>query len=352
MKLSDGLMLCMAFSALTATASASVPYYTLYDLGALPGSAGGEGFAINEVGEAVGVMDGNGTPQDPLGSRAFLYRSGSLIDLSVALGSPQYSSAVAVNLLGQVAGHVTDTAGTRGFIYSGGRAQVFGWPGSTYTYLQNLNNCGQAVGAFDVPGPTFASHALLRQRDGTLVDLGTFGGQGASAVALNDVGQVVVNSYRGSGDNRAFVTQSVGGVPQDLGALRGSTYAYAINEIGQVVGKSGVDGDLETFYHAVRFAGGTLRDLGTLPRGSTSFALGINNWGQIVGGGDGYDFSEHGWVYVQGQMYDLNDRLSAPDTGWVVTEARAINDAGQIVGTAMDAQGITHAVILSPSYLP
>ena len=342
----------MAFAALTATALASAPYYTVKDLGALPGSNHGEGFAINAVGEAAGVMAGNGTSQGSFSSRAFLYRGGQLVDLSVSLGSPQYSSALAINLLGQVAGHLTDAAGTKGFVYSGGRAQVFGWPGSTYTYAQGLNNRGQVVGAFDLPGPTFVLHALLRQHDGTLVDLGTFGGQGASAVALNDVGQVVVNVSRGSGENRAVLTQVGGNAPQDLGALRGSTYAYAINEVGQVVGESGVDGDLESDYHAVLFSGGTLHDLGTLPWGSSSFALGINNWGQIVGGGDGYNFYEHGWIFVQGQMYDLNDRLSAPESGWTVTEARAINDAGQIVGTAVDAKGTSHAVVLIPGNLP
>lgn len=42
-------------------------------------------------------------------------------------------------------------------------------------------------------------------------------------------------------------------------------------------------------------------------------------------------------------MYDLND-LTPPDTGWLLTSAEDINDAGQIVGGMMMADGSSYRV--------
>src|ERR671930_852533 len=68
----------------------------------------------------------------------------------------------------------------------------------------------------------------------------------------------------------------------DLGTLGGSTsYGYAVNDSGQVVGYSYTAGDAE--YHAFSWthAGGMV-DLGTLG-GTSSIALAVNASGQVVG---------------------------------------------------------------------
>jgi hypothetical protein len=46
-------------------------------------------------------------------------------------------------------------------------------------------------------------------------------------------------------------------------------------------------------------------------------------------------------------MYDLNDLVNATAKGLTITTANGINDLGQIVGTANDAAGNEHAVILT-----
>ena len=102
---------------------------------------------------------------------------------------------------------------------------------------------------------------------------------------------------------------------------------------------------------AFLYSEGKMRDLGTLPGGTSSTASGINIFGQIVGGGDtgnGGNFG-HGFVYSNGQMRDLNNLLSPADAkSWLVWEAVGINDRGQIIGNAVNSQREMHAVILTP----
>jgi len=100
----------------------------------------------------------------------------------------------------------------------------------------------------------------------------------------------------------------------------GPGYAYEVNDYGQVVGTSGS--------HAVLWDGATVRDLGTLPApyDSRSFAVAINNRGQIVGNSDDSQFHTHAFLWRNGMMTDLGT-LGGPSA-----VATAINDFGEVVG--------------------
>ena len=109
--------------------------------------------------------------------------------------------------------------------------------------------------------------------------------------------------------------------------------AAAINDFGQVVdyGSRSSDGMIRAFRHA----GGEAEDLGTFPNGGISYALGINNRGEVVGavytdatGAGNYRAS----IYrnAAGGMQKLNDLIDTVTTGWDLREAYAINDAGQM----------------------
>jgi probable HAF family extracellular repeat protein len=136
---------------------------------------------------------------------------------------------------------------------------------------------------------------------------------------------------------------------EDLGALPGGTTAFgnAVNEQGDVVGRSTV---LLGGFHAFLWSAGAMTDLGLLPGLPASEAFGVNGSRQVVGAaksGTRYRRSVRAFLYAGGVMRDLTS-LIAQNPGWVVIEARGINDAGQIVGVGRLNGGAQHAVLLTP----
>jgi probable HAF family extracellular repeat protein len=87
-----------------------------------------------------------------------------------------------------------------------------------------------------------------------------------------------------------------------------------------------------------------------LPGESFSWAYAINDAGQIVGhSGSGPQccWRDRAVIWTGSVIADLND-LIPPDSGWVLTMATGINDAGQIVGQGTIG-GQTHAFLLTPN---
>jgi probable HAF family extracellular repeat protein/T5SS/PEP-CTERM-associated repeat protein len=130
---------------------------------------------------------------------------------------------------------------------------------------------------------------------------------------------------------------------QDLGTLGGDlSEAQAINENGQAVGLARLAGG--TTFHAFLWAGG-MQDLGALTF-ANSIAYDINDEGQVVGALQTGQNS-HAFVWADGQMQDLNNLIPA-NSGWVLQEARAINNKGRIVGFGT-INGQTRAFLLKPN---
>jgi probable HAF family extracellular repeat protein len=125
----------------------------------------------------------------------------------------------------------------------------------------------------------------------------------------------------------------------DLGALPGgiSSGAMGINDSGQVVGSANAPGYAQ---HAFLYTGGAMTDLGTLG-GIHSSAYGINNAGQVVGGAYRADGNSHAFLYTGGAMADLGTLGGS----WSV--ARGINNGGQVVGCAYTAGEVGHAFLYS-----
>ncbi len=185
------------------------------------------------------------------------------------------SSAVDINDRGDIAGQ----AGERSAVLrSGGAVEVFGPPGSTAACV---NGAGDVAGDFLIEGKGI--HAFLYS-EGRFMDLGTLGGSFSTATAVNDAGSIVGTGATGSGQSHAFLSND--GVMTDLG-----------------------------------------------PSATSSVANGINNRGQIVGSIDG-----HAFLYAGGTMTDLNT-LIAPDAGFLLVSALAINDRQQILANACDPSG-------------
>jgi probable HAF family extracellular repeat protein len=95
--------------------------------------------------------------------------------------------------------------------------------------------------------------------------------------------------------------------------------------------------------------------LGTLG-GNQSEAFGINDSGQVVGYSRlSGDQENHATLWNGTTATDLNNFLDAStmNEGWILSEARGINDNGWIVGYATNSNtGYEHAFLLSIAAVP
>jgi probable HAF family extracellular repeat protein len=138
---------------------------------------------------------------------------------------------------------------------------------------------------------------------------------------------------------------------QDLGGFgpnsaSNATFAYGINDHGQVVGFGYIQGQNGVaLAHAFLYTSGRLLDLGTLQGYTSSVATGINNRGEIVGYCDN-DTSSAPFLDVSGQMYNVT-ALLVPNAGWTVIAVPGINDSGQIAATGI-RNNVGHALLLTP----
>ena len=98
----------------------------------------------------------------------------------------------------------------------------------------------------------------------------------------------------------------------------------------------------------------TLTDLGTLG-GTTSTANGVsgpghNVHGMIVGSSTLSDGTEHAFLHVSGQMYDLNTLCNLSTSNFkVLTVAKSISDSCLIIGDGETLNGEKHAFLMTPT---
>ena len=127
-------------------------------------------------------------------------------------------------------------------------------------------------------------------------------------------------------------------VIKNLGTLPGgnSSQAVGINERGQVVAF-----DASVDRHAFLFEKGVMTDLGTLPGGNKSAAYGINERGQVVGSSNtASGWQQHAFLFEKGVMTDLG---TLPGDNQSI--AQGINNHGQVAGYSAPDSSVWHAVL-------
>ena len=169
--------------------------------------------------------------------------------------------------------------------------------------------------------------------------LNTLGGTGgwSQPAASNGAGLVVGTSNGHAFRYKAGVLTELG---DGLAGPGGESSAGAVNLAGVVVGQSHVD-DVNP-PHAVRWTNGVLADLGTgFGTGSGSSAHGINDAGTVVGvryASQSSPFRAAMWR--AGKVIDLGSLGGTTTSPYsTLSEAYAINNAGQVVGAALPKQG-------------
>jgi probable HAF family extracellular repeat protein len=362
-------------------------HYKLITLGTLGGSIANPYGGINNR----NWLTGDSSLPGDLTEHGFLWRHGTMIDLGTLGGQNSSVGNTTTNVIGLIVGNAEtgepDPTGdctanpptgecwgtgfscpaaipcegyqnlVRGFVWKDGAMSALPTLGGNYSEAYGANNLGQIVGLaeskldpncvapqqFDVeavvwgpkPGEVRALHPLPGD---------VFGG----ALAINDRGQVV----GGSGPQCGFlpfptiyIAHAVlwqDGKPIDLGGLGGvqNNLASAINNRGQVVGASDLQGDATG--HAFLWQDGLMTDLGTLPAplNSSSTAANINESGQVVGNSCDVNFNCHGFLWEDGVMTDLN-ALLPPGTALQVVAAGGINDRGEIAVQVFDPTSAT-----------
>ena len=305
--------------------------YTITDLGTLGGNSSGAR-GVNSTGEVTGYAYSSQTK-----SNVFLFTGGKMTNLGTLGGTS--AIGLAINTSGQVTGYSTLSSGEyRGFISINNKLTSVGTLGGSYSDAEGVNDAGQVTGASATANGNI--HPYLFS-NGKIKDLGTLpGGNNPwdwnTGDAVNSSGEVVGWGYNTQGF-RAILWSN--GKIQDLGTLGGSfSQAFGINDLGQITGQAYITGGIGA--DAFLYENGVMQDLGTITsptggNGQYSDGLSINNSGVVVGEST-YQKNPtaivyHAFVYSSGKMQDLNSLIPA-NSGWVLTTAYSINDAGQIVG--------------------
>jgi uncharacterized membrane protein len=294
--------------------------------------------AINAGGQAVGQVSLAGSTTGV--SRNVFVRNadGTVIDLGLFAGTTVNSVAIAVGIndAGQIIGSSSGTSmcdwrAFTGNVNGGGLQSLGSLGGGTYDWTQAyaINASGQTVGRSSPSGACLLSdtwHAFVSTPTG-LKD-------------LQSPAMPVINPGSGGSTARAI---------NDFGFVAGE-YPYAWAAATRVY-PGGVP-----IMHAVIWdtVAGTYTDLGK-PNFRSSL-LGINASGQAVGVESSTALASPAHAVVGdvagGVLTDLNGLVSNIPTGWTLGTAFDISDTGQILVSALDAAGIVHYALLTPSTTP
>jgi probable HAF family extracellular repeat protein len=355
--------------------------YTITDLGALGGPFSAASGIGNDGGitGAAALAGGNQHP--------FLWYAGKMTDLGT-LGGPN-GIAGGPNGSGELAiaaeSSTTDPLGEDfcgfgthlvclGVTWQSGKMAQLLTLGGNNAQAYTLNNRGLTVGVAETAvkdkectapqtlqfqavewGPNAGEIRILPPLENDTVGF---------ALANNDRGQAVGST--GTCADTAIGGFAIGphavmwdhGYPIALGSLGGKTAAAgaSINNRSEIVGGS-LLADEKTFHTYLWSQKTGMVDVGTVGADRTALPGMINDSGQVVGTSCDTDPSgnchAYVWQYLGPQaakapLTDLNTLIPS-DSPYYLISANGINDAGQIVGMAVDQRtGETHAYLATP----
>lgn len=302
----------------------------------------GTPWGLNDLGDVVGDLN----------FHAFYWRAGRIIQPPPLLTG--FSTARAINNLGDiVGGGLDERSNAVALLIRDGVVHEMPIAGSTWAIAVAINDAGDIL----INSTIGQRGTAFRWRAGAVAEIGSASYKYLSGSAVDERGRIVGAYVKPESSlGRAFLWDSK---LVDLGLLPGGDFesnsaffgpassAHGINGAGQVVGASTAPGQLS---HAFLWSNGAMTDLGALEGQNRSAALSINDAGQIVG----YSAQAAGVIVSDARavlwdhqaIYDLNS-LIPPGSGWQLEQAFRINSRGEIAASGR-LNGQLRPVLLTP----
>ncbi len=202
------------------------------------------------------------------------------------------------------------------------------------THPTGINNKGQVLGSYTALDGVQQTFLYSGGQDGTYSDVTInvpVGQSLLSANGINDKDAIVGDTFSVTNGNDVAFIYNHGSYVEISDPLAFNTFAYGINDRNQVVG------GYETAagqYHGYLYEHGVYKPIddplaGNIV-GTGTTADGINNKGQIVGYYTDANFQSHGFLFSGGHYTTIDDPLGSQ------TVLFGINDTGQIVGRYLE----------------
>lgn len=266
---------------------------------------------------------------------------------------PEYWSCALANfptITGQVC---------QGFIWQNGvMSPLAPLSGGINSYASGINNQGQAVGWAEngVHETTCTPPQVLQfepviwgPKVGEITQLPPLSGDlDGAATAINDKGDVVgISGICDQAIGRYTAAHAViwqDGIPTNIGNFDGGVAwntPTAINNRDQVVGFANLPNTQNGAFNPVGFIWSrenVIQEIPPVGTDANNFAWGINNRGQVVGDScvDNTFSSCRAFLWQNGVVRDLN-AIVQPNSSLYLVLANDVNDAGEIVGYAIDS---------------
>jgi len=333
--------------------------YEVTDLGTLPGLVDSYVWqqTINNRGHVAAYANTAANPDAYAGDVSFLWKGPNEIEILPGLTGATDNIVMSINDEDQAVGDsgAVVLSDAHAVLWQQGAANDLGTlPGDTGSDAFLINNEGVVVGdSYNIN--TSIYHAVFWQRASSggmsIVPLSPPNNAAVSyTTGINDRGQIV----GAAGPDLNHVVAVLWTVHRDrtlataFGTLGGdSSLAFAINNQGEIAGQAQIpSGD----WHSTRWQDGQITDLGNFGTDPLGVAYAINNLGQIVGfSGQGFNdiATAHALLWQNGSMINLQTKIAA-NSSWVLQQAEAINDRGQITGIGLH-NGQIRAFLLTPS---
>lgn len=314
--------------------------YEIHDLG----KAGGIGSTALDVNKKLLAVGVTGWPGDEL------WRPGifSIDQPAMAIYTPGPGTANSVNKKGEVVGQYEMLTGGYGFIWKNN--QLFTLPSNGWRWISPnaINDKSDIVGSGALCCSDPSSHAW-KYSNGKLVDLGTWGGSSAYAVAINKHGDMAGyrTRYTAAGASVMEGIRIIDGKRHVLksGVSGGSVQLTSMNDSGDVAGNvyQGAGSDARAFV----LIDNKSQIINAAQAGT---ANSINNKGQVVGSfRDAGSSGEYAFLWENGRTVELSNLPEVRAAGWMFLQrATAISDEGVIVGLGFNASAQGHAFMLVP----